>query len=80
MHWPGQFSDDPDDFGINVLVELFKAHDYQDCGMNIELEPGLEKVALFADSFYYTHAARQLPTGPWTSKLGKAEDIEHDSP
>ncbi|MCG8587287.1 MAG: hypothetical protein MI757_21490 [Pirellulales bacterium] len=27
----------------------------------------------------YTHAARQLPDGRWTSKLGKAEDIEHDS-
>jgi hypothetical protein len=26
------------------------------------------------------HAARQLPTGRWTSKLGKAVDIEHDTP
>jgi hypothetical protein len=23
------------------------------------------------------HAARQLPTGHWTSKLGESEDIEH---
>ena len=23
---------------------------------------------------------RQLPDGRWTSKLGKAEDIEHESP
>ena len=27
-----------------------------------------------------THAARQLPNGKWTSKLGKAEDVEHESP
>lgn len=25
-----------------------------------------------------THAARQLPNGRWTSKLGFLEDIEHD--
>jgi hypothetical protein len=24
-----------------------------------------------------THAARQLPNGRWSSKLGKLEDIEH---
>jgi hypothetical protein len=24
------------------------------------------------------HAARQLPGGRWTSKLGNREDIEHD--
>jgi hypothetical protein len=48
--------------------------------MDASLEPGFEKVALFGSSLYYTHAARQLPNGKWTSKLGKAEDIEHDSP
>jgi hypothetical protein len=25
------------------------------------------------------HAARQLDNGKWTSQLGKAEDVEHDS-
>jgi hypothetical protein len=29
---------------------------------------------------FYTHAARQLPDGTWTSKLGKDVDIEHDYP
>ncbi len=43
------------------------------------LEPGFEKVALFADANGVpTHAARQLPSGAWTSKLGNAEDIEHE--
>ena len=28
----------------------------------------------------YTHAARQTADGKWSSKLGKAKDIEHDSP
>ncbi len=42
-------------------------------------EPGFEKIALFAsDAGLPRHAARQLPSGRWTSKLGKMEDIEHD--
>jgi hypothetical protein len=36
-------------------------------------------VALFvATTGCPTHAARQLASGRWTSKLGKAEDIEHE--
>ncbi len=45
-----------------------------------DLEPGFEKVALYARASVPTHAARQLPDGRWTSKLGPLEDIEHDSP
>src|SRR5882724_9937066 len=48
-------------------------------GGDESLEPGFEKVALFADAAGMpTHAARQLPSGAWTSKLGIAEDIEHE--
>ena len=36
-------------------------------------------MSLYGGSLLYTHAARQLPGGKWTSKLGKAEDIEHDT-
>ena len=47
-------------------------------GAGRELEPGFEKVAIFEDTDGApTHAARQLPSGEWTSKLGKAEDIRH---
>lgn len=42
-------------------------------------EPNFERIALFADEQGNpTHAARQVPSGRWTSKLGKLEDIEHD--
>jgi hypothetical protein len=48
-------------------------------GGDESLEPGIEKVAILADAAGRpTHAARQLPTGAWTSKLGNAEDIEHE--
>jgi hypothetical protein len=43
------------------------------------LEPGVEKVAVYGDQWGYTHAARQLPNGKWTSKIGTLQDIEHDS-
>jgi hypothetical protein len=42
------------------------------------LEAGFEKVALFADAQQTPkHAARQLQSGSWTSKLGPEEDISH---
>jgi hypothetical protein len=44
------------------------------------LESGFEKVALYGSGAFYTHASRQLADGRWTSKVGRSEDIEHDSP
>lgn len=43
-----------------------------------ELEPGFEKIVLFADKDAVPlHAARQKAGGHWTSKLGEREDIDH---
>ncbi len=48
-------------------------------GASEELEAGVEKIALFVNATGMpTHAARQLLSGRWTSKLGRGEDIEHD--
>ncbi len=46
------------------------------------MEGGVTKVAIYGDidADSWTHAARQLPNGKWTSKLGDFEDIEHDTP
>jgi hypothetical protein len=77
VYWP--MPTRPGDYGIGVLVLEFQAQGYAPC-TDGELEPGFEKVALFGDDTFYTHAARQLPDGKWTSKLGNAEDIEHDTP
>lgn len=41
-------------------------------------EPGVLKLALYANNGAPTHIARMLPSGNWwTSKLGDAEDIKH---
>ena len=43
-----------------------------------DLEVGFEKVAIYAQADGApTHAARQLPDGTWTSKLGQEVDIGH---
>ncbi|HEV3083903.1 MAG TPA: hypothetical protein VGY66_29240 [Gemmataceae bacterium] len=45
-----------------------------------ELESGFEKIAVYAlASGAPTHAARQLPSGAWLSKLGDLQDIEHQT-
>jgi hypothetical protein len=50
---------------------------YQRCADGA-LEPGFQKIAIFVSTDSRpTHAARQLPTGEWTSKLGSLEDITH---
>ena len=55
----------------------FQVFGFEEC-KNPALEPGWEKIALFASAASEpTHAARQLPDGRWTSKLGTLEDIMH---
>ena len=63
---------------VAAFVAAFQTLGYAAC-VDDSLEAGFEKVALFATSATVpTHAARQLPNGRWTSKLGHSEDIEHE--
>jgi len=65
---------------LNAFIAVFETVGYTIAADTDEsLEPGIEKVALFADAGGIPkHAARQLLTGLWTSKLGESEDIEHE--
>lgn len=66
---------------IDSLVEVFVSSGYQQGhASDTALESGVDKIALYAKARMWKHAARQLPTGKWTSKLGPDEDIEHDTP
>jgi len=51
---------------------------YVECP-DASFEPGFQKIALYAKglSMKPTHAALQLPSGRWTSKLGALEDVDH---
>lgn len=61
---------------VASFIEAFESLGYVTCN-NAMLEPGYEKVALFAVGGVPKHAARQLPNGRWSSKLGILEDVEH---
>ena len=41
---------------------------------------GSKKIAIYQSGGLPTHAARQLPDGQWTSKLGRNIDISHTLP
>ncbi len=77
LFWPVEAP--ADEYGVDALEAAFRALGFEACD-DVGPEPGFEKVALYGDGRLYTHAARQRPGGKWTSKLGKAEDIEHDTP
>jgi hypothetical protein len=63
---------------LAAFMAAYSSLGYAPCSTQ-ELEPGYEKVAIFAaPDGTLTHASRQLSNGRWTSKLGNWEDIEHD--
>jgi hypothetical protein len=78
--WPDNRAFWPDGIRCDETIEAFDdlfasggayaAHDES-------LEPAIIKIGLFALGNIPTHAARQLPNGSWTSKLGKHIDVSH---
>jgi len=79
--WPPEA---PREATIEAFVRAFETLGYAVCADG-SLELGIEKLAIFArtdpaGNLVATHAARQLPNGRWTSKLGPLEDIEHLRP
>jgi len=73
-YWP---PDVPREYSIGAYKAAFEALGYSECA-DQDLEPGFEKVAIFAREGMPAHAARQKASGRWTSKLGRNVDIEHE--
>src|SRR4051794_40717458 len=68
QHWwqPGIFwpiATNLDDYGLSALEQVFLSLGYSDCGMDAAQEVGFEKIAVYGGGMFYTHAARQLPSG-----------------
>jgi hypothetical protein len=61
---------------IGAFGLAFASVGYSKCDDD-SYEPGFDKIALFAFEGKPTHAARQLDSGDWSSKLGKSVDISH---
>jgi len=76
VYWPAGVSREE---SLDSFVSAFGTLGYLPC-TGTELEVAFEKVAIYANAQGKpTHAARQLPSGAWTSKLGEWEDIEHNT-
>jgi hypothetical protein len=73
-------SEAPSNETLEAFEAAFATLRYVRC-TDASLELRYEKIAIYASTAGVpTHAARQLHTGRWTSKLGHLEDIEHSSP
>jgi hypothetical protein len=74
-HWP---TDVPRKLEVKTFLRLYElTGGYLPC-ISREFERGFEKIALYAnDVGQPTHAAKQMESGKWSSKLGDWEDVEH---
>ena len=76
--WPIKI-DPIDPTSLQQFIRAFEFDGYSVC-KHSRFENGYEKVAIFVgDHNEVTHAARMLPDGVWTSKMGKGEDIEQET-
>lgn len=76
VEWPI----DDYDTTFHTLFKVYEKIGYIECD-NWQFDAKLKKIALYIDSNgHFTHAARQLRNGLWTSKLGPSWDISHSDP
>lgn len=76
-YWP---SDVEREDSLESYVRAFRSAGYEECEGSA-YEAGFEKVAIYIDETgLAVHAARQLESGRWTSKMTYFEDIEHATP
>ncbi len=63
---------------LETVLQLYLDKGYEKCESS-EREVGYKKIAIYVKQDRPKHAALQLDSGHWTSKLGDYEDIEHDT-
>jgi hypothetical protein len=66
---------------MDAFIQAYRTKGYEVC-KDGTLEAGVEKLAIFGilmsdGTILPTHAALQLESGEWTSKMGSLEDIKH---
>jgi len=67
------------EYSLEAYIDIYKSIGYELCNSH-NLEEDYEKVAIYTDSNSNpTHAAKQLESGTWTSKLGPYKDIQHQT-
>jgi hypothetical protein len=74
VYWPPGF---PLSDSVDILIKIFELHGYSKCDAR-DQEPGYERVVIYCRDGRFKHAARQLRSGRWTSKVGEEQVIEHE--
>jgi hypothetical protein len=64
---------------LESYIKVFEFYGFEECNDGA-IEEEFEKIVIYAKNGNFKHVSRQLPSGKWTSKLGSAEDIEHETP
>jgi hypothetical protein len=75
VYWPAGV---PRRYTLESYQAAFATLGYEGCNDG-DVQVGFEKVAIFVDARGIPlHAAKQLPDGQWSSKLGQWIDIRHE--
>ncbi len=61
---------------LSAFIAAYKQLGFRPCP-TAAYEPEFEKIALYMKDGSPRHAAKQLPNGLWSSKLGSSVDIQH---
>jgi hypothetical protein len=72
-YWPSGLTQD---WSVDVVIAAYATLGFSPCSDGLP-ELGREKIAIYIKDGEPTHAARLLPNGLWTSKLGAEDDLEH---
>ncbi len=75
-YWP---PDVPLEETLQSFVRAFQTIGYYVCEAG-NLEEDYEKIVIYTKDGVPTHAAIQIPSGAWMSKLGQWVDIQHTTP
>jgi hypothetical protein len=75
-YWPDKEAESDT---VEGWLRIFALSGYYEFAGSGDLEDGFEKVAIYVKDGEPSHAAHQLESGAWSSKLAFENDIEHDS-
>jgi len=75
-YWPDEL---PREETLDAIIAALATAGYTNC-LTSDVEPGIQKVAVYAKAGIPTHVARQHPDGRWSSKLGGDVLIGHATP
>lgn len=73
-YWPHNA---PRQVSLEAFIKAFEFLSYEVCETG-KYEDGFEKIAIYTKDGKPSHAAKQINSFYWTSKLGKDVDIQHE--